>query len=66
MEKQMEYGQEPERECVKVAHPIVDGNESGYVLKYRDEMRADEVEFEPPQAVRRGRPPASRNQQTEE
>ena len=33
------------REVIKVAHPIVDGNDQGFVLKYRDEMREDETEF---------------------
>lgn len=36
---------EKPREVIKVAHPVVDGNDSGYCLKYRDEMRPDEVEF---------------------
>ncbi len=40
-----------ERELVRVVHPIVDGNATGYCVKYRDAMRADDVLYVEPATV---------------
>ena len=34
-----------EREVVKIACPVVEGNDQGFYLGYRDVMREDETEF---------------------
>ena len=34
-----------EREVVKIACPLVEGNDQGFYLGYRDAMREDETEF---------------------
>jgi hypothetical protein len=35
-----------ERELVRVACPVVKGNDQGFYLSYRDLMREDEVEYD--------------------
>ena len=34
-----------EREVIKIACPVVEGNDQGFYLGYRDTMRDDEEEF---------------------
>jgi hypothetical protein len=35
-------------DTVKIAHPIVDGNDLGYVVKERADLLPDDVEWEEP------------------
>jgi hypothetical protein len=35
-------------DTVKIAHPIVDGNDLGYVLKERVDLLPDDVEWKEP------------------